>query len=145
MDQTLGNDVFIKYLYHNKVCFAQQTFIFLSPCVSLDSARGTPEPGLDVSRPHIRLPSGPPLQLARLPPPLHEPPQRGREVGGCEDQEEAQTDEEDPGQFHPVVSEGHEVLLDVVEGRGGNGGNQAEGDEVLVGDDHAEVGEHVGN
>ena len=131
------------YLYlsfRNKVDSAR-----LTVSSSLDSARGTPQPGLDVSRPHVRLGAGPTLQLAHLPPPPHQHRQRGGEVGGGQHQQEAQADEHDPGQLHPVVSEGDLVLVDVVQGRGGDGDHQAEGDEVLVRDDHAEVGQHVGN
>ena len=73
------------------------------------------------------------------------PSEAGDQVGGGQHQEEPEADEEDPGQLHPVVREGEEVVLDVVQGGGGDGGDQAQRDEVLVGDHHAQVGQHVGH
>ena len=72
-------------------------------------------------------------------------PEAGGQVGRGEDQEEPAADEENPSQLHPVVREGEQVVLDVVEGGGGDGGHEAQRDELLVGDHHAQVGQHVGH
>ena len=65
------------------------------------------------------------------------------EIGRRQDQDEAAANEHYAGQLHVLV-ELDIIEEDITDGRGGDGGDQAEGDEVFVSDEDTQVSQHVG-